>query len=567
MALGSALQIGRSAVLAYQSAMELIGNNIANAGNSAYSRLSPNLAAVPIHGAGGVSIGAGVRLAGVQRNVSQAVEARLLSGRADRESARAQSDVLQRMEAIFNALGDDNLGSQIEKFFKSWGDLQNAPQDFATRSLVLSTGSQLAGAIRQTRSDLVSTHDEVNRQIDTLVGRVNQLTSQIADLNVQVVAAEAGGGSAGALRDQRDDLVRQLSELAGVTTRDQPGGAVNVYVGSEPVVLFGAARAVESVREQGANQLVDYTVRLVDNHARLTPSSGQLAGAIAGRNTDVGLQIARLDQLAAALIQEVNKVHASGQGLSGFSTLTGEVGASDATAALNAPAAGLVPAPRSGTFFIDVRDAATGTTVRRQITIDLDGVGSDTTLNSLAAQINASVPNLTATVQPDGKLKLDAASGYSFTFADDSTYALAALGLNTFFAGSDASDITLAAGVADAPQRLAASTSGLIGDGSNAGKLSAVLEATVTGLGGATMGDFYNASVGTHAVASAAANNALQATDAILSSLEAQRESVSGVNLDEEAIRMVTYQRAFEGAARYVNTVNEMLQTLLSIAS
>lgn len=125
--------------------------------------------------------------------------------------------------------------------------------------------------------------------------------------------------------------------------------------------------------------------------------------------------------------------------------------------------------------------AASGQTVSYRIDVDLDGQnGDDTTLTSLAAQINATAANVTAAVGVYNKLTLTADAGFEFTFGhdgaaarDDTSNVLAALGINTFFVGTDASDIAVNDAIAARAELLAASSVNISGDGANAGLLAA----------------------------------------------------------------------------------------------
>ena len=112
---------------------------------------------------------------------------------------------------------------------------------------------------------------------------------------------------------------------------------------------------------------------------------------------------------------------------------------------------------------------------------------------------------------------------------------------------------------------MAAGQSDFAGDGSNATALSGVQDLAVATLGGVSLNEYYNASMANVAVSSSAANSADEAARIIFDSLTVQRESISGVNLDEEAVAMITFQRAYEGAARYMRVVDEMMQTLLTL--
>jgi len=566
MGLSSAFDIGRTALAAYQAALKAVGNNIANANTPGYARTTARLSAVPGTLLPAGQLGGGVRLGPLQRSVSEALQARLRTALSDRESASAERANLGRIETIFDALGDQNLGSGLSAFFNSLSELQNDPETLASRGIVVNSAAALAEQIRSVREGLVGMRDDLNREIELSAQRADQLATRIAQINTEITTAEAGtSGQATALRNERDVLLSELSELFQITVRDQPSGAMNVYIGSNALVQFGESFGLNAVNEFNADGLKTTVVRLGVNNAVVTPRSGKVEGLINSRDTHTDGPLARLDTLARALIREVNRIHAGGQGLEGFNNLTGTYAVSDPSLALSAADNGIAFPPESGSFFIDVKDEATGTVVRHQINIDLDGIGADTTLNDVVNDINTNVANVSATILPDGRLQLAAADGHSFTFADDTSGFLGAAGLNTLFTGTGALDIDVNGLIANNPRLLAASQSGLPGDGSNATALVGLQNGSVASLGNVSIDEFYRATVSDVAVRSSAAQSAMDAGNIIFDALTAQRESISGVNLDEEAINMLTLQRAFEGAARYMNVVDEMLQTLLGL--
>lgn len=565
----SALQIGSSALISYQQALQLAGNNIANAGNPHFTRQTALFDPRVTGNVGGLQIGTGVQISSIQRNISEALEARLRSAISDQSSAGARYTALARVETTLDGLGVTNLGTTLTDLFKSFSDLQNNPEDAAARGLVVQRGAAVSEAVKKQRLDLVNLREDLNTDVADFAKRADELAGQIADLNVQITSAQASGGdaAAGGLKDQRGNLLQQLSQIVDIATKEQTTGSINVYVGSEPLVQGGISRGLTTTQESAGNGLTNAVVRFKDNNSQAVIRGGQIAGAIDARDNAADVQLSRLNTLASAIIQEVNKRHASGQGLEGFTSLLGTYGVLDNNAALNSAAAGLDLKPQSGTFFIDAKDKSTGQSTRVQINIDLDGQnGNDTTLTSLAAQINAALPGkVTAVAQPDGRLNLTATSGLTFSFADDRSNVLAGLGLNTFFTGKDASDIDVNALISDTPSLLAAATQGTPGDGSNAGLLAKVADAVSSLLGGVSLTDFHQASVSRSAVDSNSAKNSADATDTIFGSIQAQHESISGVNLDEEAVKLVAFQRAYQGAAKYLTTIDAMLQTLLSL--
>jgi len=560
----SALQIGRSALLAYQNAIYVTGDNIANAGSNTYARRTPILTPLPSVGmVPGYSTGLGVQLGSLRRNVDEALENRLRTAISDEQSALTEQYTLGRVESLFNELSDYDLSSQLNEFFNAWSDVQNTPQDISTRGIVLTVGASLAESMHRMRNDLVQTHKELNEQITGEVDEINRLLDEIADLNRRVVAAEAGGGAANSLRDQRDGALKELSELVSIQIRQQTDGSVNVYAGNDLFVQAAMVRHVR-VETKTIDGLPTSQVRFEDDHSLLDVRGGSLEGILNSRQQHVLTHMASLNQLTGALIQDVNSLHAEGQGLVGLTDVTGEYAVFDPALALNAGGVGLDITPQNGSFLITVTDDAGRSTVT-QIDVDLDGVGTDTTLNDVAAALDA-VDHLSASVTADGRLSITADPGASFTFSQDSSHVLAALGINTFFSGSDASDISINPLLANSPERLAVATENLEGDGSNAGRIAALANEISATLGGSqSLMDFYNSIVGAVAVSGQAALNAVAAAGIISGALEAQHESVSGVNLDEEAVQLMKFEKAYQGAARYVSVVDELINELIGL--
>jgi flagellar hook-associated protein 1 FlgK len=359
-------------------------------------------------------------------------------------------------------------------------------------------------------------------------------------------------------------LLKDLAEYADINVRHHKNGTVDVYIGSDPLVQFDRSRGltVEVRIEDGFERTA---VVFEDNRGPATFRDGKLAGIVNTRDDHVVPQIEQLDELARGLIFEVNKIHAQGKGLEGRTHATSTFGVSDTTAVLNSAAANLEYPPQNGVFIVNVRDTISGEVQTTQIEVDLDGLnGDDTTLDSLAASLNG-VTNLNASVTADNRLQLDSDTDYEFWFSEDSSNALGALGVNAFFTGTNAADIAVHADLKSNPKLIAASLNGEKGDGGNAGMLSKLADAAVESLNSNTMLEFQARMVNTLAVNTAAANTAHEASAAVYGSLTAQREAISGVSLDEEALDLTVYQRAFQGASRYLGVVEQLSDELLNL--
>lgn len=562
----SALQIGKSALMAYQAALQVVGNNISNAGSASYARqtaiLNPSMG-VPLPE--GFTPGGGVALSALKRNIDDALENRIRRSIGDQYDALNQQQALGRIEAVLNELSDTDISSALQGFFNAFSALQNTPHDNGARGIVLTAGDTLVREIQRQRTDTLLLRDELNGDIEDAAGKADDLARQIATLNSQIVDVEsATHGDAGALRDQRDLLLRELSEFVQVEVREQPNGSVNVYLGNEPLIQDGIYRGLVATLDV-TNGEPRMTARFADTQAPVSLTGGKLAGLVAARDEHVMGHVQELDKLAATLIREVNKVHAQGRGLVGMSVVNGSYDVLDPNAALNSTNAGLDAPPRNGSFQITVRDKAGGAETVATITVDLDGVGADDSLNSLVAQINAKVGNVTAVTTSDNRLQITAGDGYEITFGQDSSNVLAGLGVNSFFTGAGAQDIAVNPALVANSRLIAAGRSASEGDGTNAAALAALAGLSLDSLNGQNLIEYYNTLATTVAVKSASAKAGVDAADVIASTLTAQRESISGVSLDEETIAMLRLERAFQGSARFTSTVDGLIQEMLQL--
>src|SRR5438477_8523181 len=443
MSLVSALNIGKSALAVHQAAIQVTSNNVANAGNTDYTRQTPDI----VPGSDqlykpGVFLGSGLNLQAVQRQIDDSLQARIHSSISDSESATSRQQWLSRVETIFHELGNDDLSSQMSTFFNSWSDLANKPQDIGLRQIVIQNGDSLAGSIRDIRSQLDGVRSDMDKRLTTVAGDANSLADQVAYLNEQISASEAGAGqSANSLRDQRDAVLSQLSKLMDIKTQDTGTGMVNVLVGSDPLVLGNTNRGVGFSIESSNNQLIPKLFIKADN-GTLNVTSGTIGGLL-GLRTEVQNSTDQVDSLAGNLIFELNKLHSSGQGLEGLSQITASNAVADTSAVLNSTDANLDFPPSNGSFVIHVKQKGTGLVTSTLINVDLDGLNNnDTTLDSLRAALDG-VNGISATISA-GKLKIQSdSSDVEFSFSQDSSGVLSSLGINSFFKGTDAHDIAI----------------------------------------------------------------------------------------------------------------------------
>ena len=377
MSLSAAMEIGRSALAASSLGIQIAGNNMANASTPGYSRQVGRFMAIRGDGSiPGVSIGGGVQVGAVQRQVDTALQGRVWGSTSDQSAARAQSQIFSQVESTLGELGNNDLSSQLSAFFQGWSEQGNQSP---TAGAVIQQGDQLASFVRQLRGNLTDQRTQIDSQLSAGVDQANQLLNQVAGLNTSIAQAEVGGATANVLRDQRDSAITQLSTLMDVTVVDHGSQGMDVLVGSTPVVLGGQSRGLQ-LNKTVVNGQTQVSVATVADGADLTVNGGSIEAQLAQRTNAIDGTVQKLDQLASQLIFQVNKLHSTGHNRDGLTQTTGTLGVptSDRSLALddpNNPTFGSLPFKAvNGGFMVNVRDKNTGAVSERA---DQRGPGRD----------------------------------------------------------------------------------------------------------------------------------------------------------------------------------------------
>ncbi len=564
----SALDIAKTALFAQQIGLQVTSHNIANVNTPGYSRQQVTLGPYPPIPYPFGNVGRGVRVEGIRRFYDRFLTLQVDRQRSSKAYWETRHGVLGHLDAVFNELDDQGLGRVLDQFWQAWQDLANDPQGYGERAALLNTARALAENLNYKARQLMEIAEDLEGQMVQVAEEVNRLAAQIARLNVQIVEAESSGQGANDLRDERDRLLGELSECVNCTIFEDDQGRVSVFIGGSPLVEGANAYWRMEVQEVAADgrmkvELVSSSGSRVDVTDWI--NGGKLGGLLSLRNGELVEVQTRLDAFARALIFAVNRVHSQGEGLERYSEVTGAYRVEDSTVPLEE--AGLPFEVQAGSFWIRVFDGDGNLVAEREIEVD----PSTQSLEDVASAINAAFSGgeVVATVQ-DGRLTLQAASGYELSFASeggarpDTAGFLAALGINAFFTGQRALDIAVNADLEASPN-LIATASYASTPGDNAIALGiADLEGEPL-LEGATPGDYYAGIVGLVAVATQDADRRTEFEEAMLQSLENRRSEVSGVNLDEEMINLMKFQRAYEAAAKVITAVDEMLETLISM--
>jgi flagellar hook-associated protein 1 FlgK len=564
MSLFSALSTASSALATEQAAINVTGNNIANVGNANYSReVAQTTPGADTQIKPGVFLGSGVDLTGIQRQVDEALNSRLRSSTSDNSAAQTTQNWVGQLQSTMNALSGNDLSAQMSTFFTGWSNLANNPTDPGLRQIVLQNGANLSGYLNGLSGQLNTLNNTVASELPQQAKTANDLATDIASLNVKIVQAQGGtGGTANGLIDQRDADLSKLSQLVNITTANQPDGSVNVYIGSEPLVegQTNHGLSVQNINNASTGTAVP-TLVFTDTSGTVPATSGVL-GALGGVETQISAAGTQINTIAANLISAVNIAHSSGQGTEGYTSVTGATTITNPALALSNASTGAVGNVSNGSFVLHVTQAD-GTTTSTLVPVAETGGANDTTLNSLVTSLNA-INGVTATVA-GGQLTIKSASPTAkISFSQDSSGALAALGINTFFTGRGAGDIAVNTTLTGDPKLLAAAQNGEPGDNSNATAISQIETQSLAGLNGQSLSSAYQNLVTDIGNTAATAKTNASATQTVVNTLTAQQQSLSGVSINEETINLLQQQQAFQAAARVVSTVQAMYTSLLT---
>ncbi len=310
------LQIGRSALLTHQLALQTISNNIANVNTPGYSRQRVNITtALPEYSTIGI-LGAGVTVSDIQ----QARD--LFLGQQYRQQNKSlgqwqyREKVFTQIESLFNEPNDTTLSNLMNNFWDSWSDLSTSPDSTSSRSQILEQAHLLTNGFHEMANQLNSLRSSIDNDMANLVQEVNRLTSQVASINQQIKSLELGTSKANDLRDSRDLLLDNLSKIIDVNSVEQPNGEVTVYIGAMSLV-----NGSDSIKIGATVSNVDGTMihNLVWQGTKISlkNSSGQLKGLMDARDQIIPDYLEKLNTLASTFVSQVNSLHQSGYGLDG----------------------------------------------------------------------------------------------------------------------------------------------------------------------------------------------------------------------------------------------------------
>lgn len=556
----STLEIARSGLQTSQVQMEVSSHNIANVNREGYSRQRATIGTIAPNLRTYGTIGRGVYIQDVERIRESFLDTVYRQQVPGMGYAEIRAAYFTRVEDLFQEPGDQGFGSNINSFFDALNDFADNVEEQPVRMAAITQAQSLATSLNQMAQGLYALRTNANEEVRNMVPQINDLSSRLAKLNRNITDSEITGNKANDLRDERDNLLDELATLVSINFRERENGQVDVMINGESLINGVDYRELEAVRDATIDpergDLVG--VRFVDNGQSLGVYDGQLYGALTVRD-DMLVEVKnRFDEITATLIQAVNSIHANGNGIQNLSRVTGSNAVMDPAAALSAT--GLPFATTPGTFDVVVYDAS-GNPVTSTITVT-----AATTLQSLAADL-AAVAGINASVTADNRLSVEGESPSTFSFANDTSNTLVALGVNGLFTGSNAASIGVNEAIIDDPRLLTSSYSTDItetGNNQAALDLAAIRNQLLLEGGSATINDYYETTIVEVGVQANANISGLDMQNAFIEDFQRRRDEVSGVSIDEEVTNMMQYQRAYQASARVITIVDRMLDALFA---
>lgn len=566
--------IALSGLNAARAGLTTTSHNISNANTVGYSRQQVIQEARPSQGGSIGYIGQGVDIGSVQRVYSDFLNSQLQQATSDSAYYKAKADQIARVDAT---VADDSSGisSALGDFFSAAQKLSSTPSDLPARQNYLSSSSTLAARFNSFNSVLEGLRSSTNLRVKDTVTQLNEMSSQIAELNEKIVAVNAqtfNGGPPNDLMDQRDKLINQISEQVQITKVNMDDGSMNLFLGNgQPLVVSNKATAISTEIDPndsqnllvGIHQTVNGTDRLITFDGNGL-GKGALAGYLSFRDTELAQYQNQVGLLAARLGQAVNSIQTSGLDLNGL--------AGNALFSFG-----------SGTFLNGISRVApnlnNSTSNPTNVTIsnvDLSKIsGIDYEVNIIGGVPNYREAGSGAAFTPATYV----AAGNYYDIQDSTGASLVSFQLNN--ASPQEGDSFILMPVREAALNMgvgltkpsdvaaASSTNFSVGNNSNIVAVTTLQTSRTlyqdNGSAGVSISDAFNQLVSSVGNKTRELESASESRKAILDQASETRDALSGVNMDEEAATLLRYQQAYQASGRVISLAKEMFEQILQI--
>ncbi len=615
------IEMGKRGLDAHNRGLSTVGHNLSNASKEGYSRQRVRMETMdPLYmpqlnreeRAG--QIGQGTQVQSIERVRDNLLEQRIVAQGEKAAYWSARDKYVLMMEEVYNEPGESSVRSMMDRFWEGWQELSAHPEQMAARQAVLRRGQALMEGINQRFESLKEIRTMTDDDLRVTVNQVNNLSSDIAGLNEQILKAEAVGDNPNDLYDRRDLLVERLSKKVNITVENRRDpDEFQVHTGGRHLVQGKLTQELEAVPNPGNEGYHDIVWAGTDEQADLR--GGKLAALVEVRDQDLRGEIQKLDNMTLTFTDLVNEIHTSGSGrndrsgvnffseypfvnnLAGNYDRTGD-GEYDSSYIYRITGTnGLEPKDQIGLQGTMTLPSAGGT-------VDVAYNPADT-VEDVVERINNSASEVSARLDRQGRLTFQGMpasdqgnpdfvirsleddgqflAGYAgvlnetgpegaYTWEEpDAVLALAEGGVDYSVAplSHPSGWMRVNPEIASDPASIAA---GYVengrpapeGDGSAALDIAQLRNKPVMIGKITTFDDFYAETVAEVGLKGEIAKTSLETQEQIMKDMTDLRQSISGVNIDEEMSQMIKFQHGYSAVARFVTEVDKMLDTIIN---
>lgn len=614
----SGIELGKRSIMAHTDAISTAGHNISNANTEGYSRQRVQLKEFdPLYRpelerperAG--MIGQGIDVQSINRVRDEMLDQRITAQQNQESYWDTRSKYYTMIEQIYNEPDEVSVRSNMDKFWESWQELSMNPESQAARQAVVTRGESLTDAIKSKWENLMGVGSLLNSDIDSTVKQVNSYANQIAALNSEIIRSRGMGDNPNDLLDRRDLLVDKLSKLANITTDQRDPDEFMVHLDGKVLVQGGIARNFDLVSltdNNGYEKLV-----WADTREDAFVSGGTLGALIELRDVDIRNEIQSLNTMTMNFSDLVNDVHRNAYGannVTGLDFFTQHSFVENVN--------GNFDRDGDGNFDHSYIFRFTGTTtLNPQEQIGFEGVMTFSgpsgnvqvpyhptdTVETVINRINDSNGEVKAYLDRNNNLVLKGTTAqnvenpdFVIRHVEDSGFfltgysgILSASGADGAydFARADAVNSLAGAQFAVSPvlnpagyievnnvikndvKSVAAAfrdDSGNVnaGDARAAVEIASIRNTKVMIGHERTLDDYFADSVTNVGLKGEQAENNLKSHMAIMNDLRTMRDSISGVNIDEELSDIIKFQHGYNAAAKFVTIWDSLIDTVIN---
>jgi len=618
------LEIGKRGVQAHQTALNTIGHNINNMDAKGYSRQRVEFTAMePIYlpalnrAETPGQLGQGAVVERIERVRDQLLDRRIVMQASGEGYWSVRDNYVRDMEHLYMETGFNSIRSKMDSFWDAWQELSQNAADNEHRAAVLNRGKTLIDGINGHFHGLETLQIQADEDIQINLARVNEISRQIASLNGDIQRIKAMKDNPNDLMDRRDLLADELSGIIDITVTQKDPDEYMIHTSGHVLVQGQNGRQFDLRKDQDAESFAYVYWR--DTESQMNFQRGALAALFELRDVTIENEIQNLDNMTMNFTDLVNEIHRDGYGANGrtgmnffseypfVTNVNGNYdrsgdGVLDSTYVYRINGQNkLEPQAHpgfEGTITLSGSD--------RQIEVPYY---SSDTVNDIVTRINNSGAEVVARLNREGYLQLKGTPAelvdgqrvnpdFVIRHIEDSGFFLTGYagilnnsGAEGAFTWEQADAVTaLRAGAEDYSVAPIAHPSGWIkvnpdllkdsssvaagfgengraanpGNGDAAAAIASVRNNMVMVGRHATFDDYFANTIGNIGLLGEQSGRALATENHLMKYLRDLRQSISGVSVDEELSNMIKFQKGYEASARFITTVNSMLDTLIN---